>query len=101
MDTVIGISDEGRARLFRDFEQEDSSTSRRFGGSGLGLSISRRLIEAIGGTLGVESLKGAGSRFHFTVSLPDGDESAVVARSSKTAAVAAEHLKSLRLNILF
>lgn len=100
IDTGIGISDEARSRLFRDFEQEDSSTSRRFGGSGLGLSISRRLVNAMGGVIGVDSVKGQGSRFFFTLTLPDGDANAVVMRSSKTAALAAEHLKNLRLDVL-
>ncbi|RMF81969.1 MAG: response regulator [Planctomycetota bacterium] len=66
-DTGIGLSDQQMARLFAPFSQADSSTSRRFGGTGLGLVISRRLARALGGDVTVRSRLGVGSTFRVAI----------------------------------
>ncbi|OHX35595.1 hypothetical protein BJL95_15315 [Methylomonas sp. LWB] len=65
-DTGIGIDSANPGKLFDAFEQADASTTRRFGGTGLGLTITRRLAELMGGEVGVDSRPGLGSRFWFT-----------------------------------
>lgn len=66
-DTGIGITPDARERIFKPFSQGDISTSRKYGGAGLGLVISKRLIEMMGGTIDVINLPEQGSRFWFTV----------------------------------
>jgi signal transduction histidine kinase/DNA-binding response OmpR family regulator len=66
-DTGIGIPQERLDRLFQSFSQVDASTTRQYGGTGLGLVISKRLVEMMGGRIWVESENGWGSAFHFTI----------------------------------
>lgn len=69
-DTGIGISSGSANRLFHPFEQADRGTTRRFGGTGLGLTVSRQLAELMGGTLSVTSAPGQGSTFRLAIPLP-------------------------------
>jgi len=72
-DTGVGMAPEQAERLFERFEQADSSTTRRFGGTGLGLAIAKRLVELMGGRIGVRSAPGEGAEFAFDVRLGNSD----------------------------
>jgi two-component system sensor histidine kinase/response regulator len=79
-DTGIGLSPEQIGKLFKSFSQADASTTRNYGGTGLGLTISKSLAQAMGGEVGVESTLGKGSTFWFTVRLRQGSCAPLVAR---------------------
>ncbi|MBK7715687.1 MAG: response regulator [Gemmatimonadetes bacterium] len=115
-DTGIGLTPEQQARLFQPFAQADNSTTRKYGGTGLGLAICRQLVELMGGGIGVESVRGRGSTFWFTLRLgrvADGADPravadqdiagtrALVAGGHATARLAlVEHLEGLGLSVV-
>jgi len=79
-DTGIGIDKQNQARIFSGFTQAESSTTRRFGGTGLGLVISQRFVALMGGELELQSTLGEGSLFYFSVTLPIAEEDAALQR---------------------
>ncbi|MEM7119704.1 MAG: ATP-binding protein [Pseudomonadota bacterium] len=95
-DSGIGVPEDVRSKLFTEFYQVDPSISRRFGGTGLGLAICRRIVEAMDGTIGVDSTPGDGSHFWFQVTLEKGDPD----RASSPRAVRATVADVPRLKVL-
>jgi signal transduction histidine kinase/DNA-binding response OmpR family regulator len=83
-DTGIGLTEEEQARVFSTYSQVDSSTTRRHGGTGLGLATARMLAQLMGGAVGVESEKGAGSRFWFTALFREGGRRLTSSNASAT-----------------
>jgi len=75
-DTGIGIAPDAQARVFREFEQAEGGATRRYGGTGLGLAITKRIVERMGGRIGLDSLPGGGSTFTVAMPLPPAADSA-------------------------
>ena len=102
-DTGIGISQEQQARLFQPFSQVDSSSSRQYGGTGLGLVICDRLCRALGSAIELDSAPGKGSTFHFVLpasSSPAGDETAAGQPGDALVVCADRLLRTLLLRLL-
>ena len=91
-DTGCGMSEQMLAQVFQPFEQEDGSTARKYGGSGLGLSIVKYLVELMGGSISVNSAKGKGSTFTVRLTLPYAEELA-----EKDSTTAEQNLHGLHL----
>lgn len=99
-DTGIGISDEGKKIIFQRFTQEDGSSTRNFGGTGIGLSICKNLTEKMGGEIWFESTKGKGSCFYFTIpNIKDLSYSPIVKNGEKPKTVlVVDNFSSVYLN---
>lgn len=96
-DTGIGISEEGKKKLFKDFSQVDDSTTRLYGGTGLGLSICKNLVELMGGSIGVEAVKPKGTMFYFEVPFELGDTNELIGPSRKVEDVSFSGIEKLEV----
>ena len=99
-DTGIGIAAADQERIFNDFSQASAATTREFGGTGLGLGICRRLVAMMGSELRLESAPGQGSRFHFELLLPVGDDDAVPVTPVAPPLAAGQALAGLRVLVV-
>jgi CheY-like chemotaxis protein len=96
-DTGIGIPLDRQEAVFRAFTQVDSSTTRRYGGTGLGLTISRNLVAMMGGRLLLESEEGRGSVFHFTTKVALPDAAGIVTAAPEAPAATVHKTRPLRV----
>jgi PAS domain S-box-containing protein len=94
-DSGIGMSQDFMKRLFDKFSQEEGSSNRRYEGTGLGMSITKQLVQLMGGDIVVSSQKGAGTQISFELSLPIGDEAKLVKKANKVDVKSFEGLKIL------
>jgi len=99
-DTGIGLSEDERGQIFSTYSQVDSSTTRRHGGTGLGLAIARMLTQLMGGEIGVDSIKGIGSRFWFTSFFRESDSAAVSSATGDLTGTAVAIIDDNRTNRL-
>lgn len=99
-DSGIGISPEAQRKIFMPFAQADSSTARKYGGTGLGLAICKRLIEQMGGQIGINSRAGEGSTFFFTLSLQKGSADSVVIPKTIFKPTKMDALKPIRILVV-
>lgn len=99
-DSGVGVPADQIDTIFDRFTQGDASISRQYGGTGLGLAISKRIVEALGGEIGVESTPGAGSTFWFEVTAPPASANQAAAEAAEAAAAGADANLDVRLRLL-